>query len=232
MALRHLDAIPVFLVTFGCLLCPAGPCMADPQWQTGIAVGMLSAGGGATDAHLAPALDGTALMVSASIDRTVSARIDVGAEVATGADIRAVQSERTAMTIGAFNGRHRDTVLAGTVKANIWSVAFQNARPGTRFELTGVAGAGPAWRHSIREGVVSTLQPPIIATGTTEDFSKVVFAGVLGIDATAWVSPQAALLFTIRYNMLADDDRDTAGLVQTGAGSTIFRFGIGVRFGF
>jgi hypothetical protein len=69
--------------------------------------------------------------------------------------------------------------------------------------------------------------------GVSEAFSKVVFAGVVGLDAAVSFSPKApALLVTARYNVLADDDRDSTGLVQTGAGSTIIRLGFGLRFRF
>ena len=68
--------------------------------------------------------------------------------------------------------------------------------------------------------------------GVSEAFSTVVFAAAVGLDAAVSVSPQTALLASARYNILADDDRDSTGRVQTGAGSTILRFGFGLRFRF
>ena len=57
--------------------------------------------------------------------RLVSARISIGAEVTGGTDIKAPQSEQTPSTLGTLNGRHRDTMLAGIVKANIWTLRSQ-----------------------------------------------------------------------------------------------------------
>jgi hypothetical protein len=229
------SAVLVVLLMLGGLFADVTSCMAEPQWQAGGAVGLLSAKQGSSDpsvpSHLIPGLGGTTFSADLSLDRIVTSRISVGTELTGGADIKGRQSELTARSFGTLNGRHSDTVLVGTVKVNIFTMAVPNGRPGAGLELIGVAGAGPAWRHTEREGLVQELHGGT-RMGVSEAFSKVVFAGVVGLDAAASISPKAALLVTAQYNILADDDRDSTGLVQTGAGSRIFRFGLGVRFRF
>jgi hypothetical protein len=151
-------------------------CMAEPQWQAGGAVGLFSAKRGSSDpsvpSHLIPGLGGTSFSADLSLDRIVNSRISVGTELAGGADIKGRQSELTAGTFGTLNGRHSDTILVGTVKANMFTFAFPNSRSGTGIELIGVAGAGPSWRHTEREGLVQELQG-----GTRDGSVRGVFDG-------------------------------------------------------
>src|SRR2546427_3042676 len=91
-------------------------------------------------------------------------------------------------------------------------------RPNARAELAAVAGAGLAWRHTVRAGLTADVE---------QQLSYVVVAGKIGFDAVFVFSPRTALVSMGRYQLLNDDDRDAVGLVRRGVASTMFRFSIG-----
>ena len=205
----------------------------EQRWATDFSIGLLSEGRGADDPHhLSPPLDGSTFSGQLSMERTINDRISLGVEISGGPEITGTQSERTATTIGSLNGRHRDTFATAVVKYNLWTRAFAGGRPGAHIELDAVAGGGPAWRHTERKGVVFNINRPSTIAGVDEQFASVAPSVAVGVDGVFWVNARTALLTILRYERLADNDRDAAGFVQTGAGASAVAFGLGARFRF
>jgi hypothetical protein len=103
----------------------------------------------------------------------------------------------------------------------------------TRFGGTGKVaaafGVGAGWRHTNRHGTFRSDLPPFSTAAVEQTLSNAVLATTIGFDGAVVVSPRTALLWTGRFHVLNDDDREPSGVVRRGVGSTIFRFGGGAR---
>jgi hypothetical protein len=225
--------LPIVLAAISELFAAGSSCAAEPHWATDFGIGLSSEGRGRDDPHhLSPPLDGSTFSGRLSVERMVNERISLGIEVSGSSEITGRQSERTATTIGTLNGRHRDTLATAVVKYNVWTIGVAGGRPGAHIELDAVAGGGPAWRHTVRQGVVSNINQRGTTAGVDEQFASVVPSATVGLDGVFWVNARTALLTIVRYELLADSDRDAAGFVKTGAGTSAVTFALGARFRF
>jgi hypothetical protein len=65
-----------------------------------------------------------------------------------------------------------------------------------------------------------------------QSLSDAVFTTTFGFDAVLAVSPRTALVWTGRFHLLNDDDRDPCGVVRRGVSSSVARFAGGGQFRF
>jgi hypothetical protein len=65
-----------------------------------------------------------------------------------------------------------------------------------------------------------------------QSLSDAVFTTTFGFDAVLAVSPRTALVWTGRFHLLNDDDRDSSGVVRRGVSSSVARFAGGGQFRF
>ena len=232
---RSAGGVPRFLcvLTAGSLLFGCSEqCAAQPRVATGGTVGFSSQRHGDSDPRLAPSLEGDSWAGLLFIDRIVGSRVSVGGEMTLGGEIKGRQQQRSIDGIIDFRSRHHDTIVSGITKVKMFTFLPLGHRPDARAELAAVAGAGLAWRHTVRGGTLRRLQPPPLTADVEQQLSNVVVAGTIGFDAVFVFSPRTALVSMGRYQLLNDDDRDAVGLVRRGVASTVFRFCMGTRFAF
>ena len=158
------------------------------------------------------------------IDADVAARVSVGGEVSLGVEIKGGQHQRALGGSNDLRTRHHDTIFSGVVKFTTLSAGPAH--------VAAVMGAGLAWRHTIREGSFRPDLPPFGTTPVEQTLSNAVFTTTVGFDGVIVVSPRTALVWTGRFHLLNDDDREPSGVVRRGVSSRVFRFGGGARFNF
>ena len=220
----------VFTRTRGCLsvllLVVAAPRMraAQPTTAVGVTAGISTQSRGAADGALAPALGGSTVGALLFVDRQLSDRIQVGAEVSVGANIDGHQQQRLANAVSDFTSRHEDTVVSALVKVN---VSTYHA-----LSVAAVGGPGVAVRRTARSGNMRTLNAPLTVSSVDESLVNEVFSATVGFDATIHVSPRTALVFAWRLSLLNDDDLGPGGEVRRAVGSSVSRFCGGGRYSF
>jgi hypothetical protein len=200
-------------------------CAAEPPIAVAATVGLSSQTKGDSDLpYLGPPFGGTSLSGVFFVDVDVSARLSVGGEVSLGSEVKGDQQQRVSGGTNLFSSRHHDTIFSGVAK-----FTMLNAGPA---QVTAVLGAGLGWRHTIRDGSFRSDRPPFGTTPAEQTLSNAVFATTLGFDGIIAVSPRSALVWTGRFHLLNDDDRESSGVVRRGVSSRVFRFGGGGRFRF
>ena len=200
-------------------------CAAEPPIAVAATVGLSSQTKGDSDLpYLGPPFGGTSLGGVFFVDVDVSARLSVGGEVSLGSAVKGDQQQRVSGGTNIFSSRHHDTIFSGVAK-----FTMLNAGPA---HVTAVLGAGLGWRHTIRDGSFRSDRPPFGTTPAEQTLSNAVFATTLGFDGIIAVNPHSALVWTGRFHLLNDDDRDPSGVVRRGVSSRVFRFGGGGRFRF
>ena len=207
------------------------PLAAQSRFAAAGAFGFADSVNHHSDSRLTPNLDGSALTGLVSVDRIVTQRISVGAELSISSEIKGRQQQRTSDRITNFRSRHHDTIASGAIKMNLLTFVPTAHRPDFRVDVAAVAGGGLAWRHTVRAGTSYPFQGSLV-TNVEQDFSDVVSAATVGVNGTFVFSSRVAAMLTARYYMLADDDRDAAGVPRRGVNSKLFIFGVGTRFTF
>ena len=203
----------------------AGICAAPQQIAVGVTVGFSSQQPGDSDRpYLGPGFGGTSVGGVLFIDADVVSRVGLGGEVSLGADIKARQQQRASGGRSELRSRHHDTIFAGVVKFKALTME--------RADVAAVLGAGLGWRHTIRVGTFRSDLPPFSTMPVEQVLSNAVFTTTFGFDGAISVSPRAALVWTGRFHVLHDDDREPSGVVRRGVASAIFRFGGGARYRF
>ena len=198
---------------------------AEPPIAVAATLGLSSQSKGDSDLpYLGPPFGGTSLGGVLFVDVDVHARIAVGAEVSLGSELKGGQQQRVPGGTNILRSRHHDSIFSGVVK-----VTTTNAGP---VHLAAVAGVGLGWRRTIREGSFRSDLPPFSTTPVEQTLSDAVVTTTFGFDAVLAVSPRTALVWTGRFHLLNDDDRDPSGVVRRGVSSRVFRFAGGgqVRF--
>jgi len=185
------------------------PLAAQSRFAAAGAFGFADSVNHHSDSRLTPNLDGSALTGLVSVDRIVTQRISVGAELSISSEIKGRQQQRTSDRITNFRSRHHDTIASGAIKMNLLTFVPTAVRAGTSYPFQGS-----------------------LVTNVEQDFSDVVSAATVGVNGTFVFSPRVAAMLTARYYMLADDDRDAAGFPRRGVNSKLFIFGVGTRFTF
>jgi len=198
---------------------------AEPPIAVAATLGLSSQTKGDSDLpYLGPGFGGTSLGGLVFVDVDVSARISVGGEVSLGSELKGNQQQRASGGTNTLRSRHHDTIFSGTVK-----LTTTNAGP---VQVAAVAGVGLGWRHTIREGSFRSDLPPFTTTPVEQTLSDAVFTTTIGFDGVVALSPRTALVWTGRFYLLNDDDREPSGVVRRGVSSRVFRFGGGGRFRF
>jgi hypothetical protein len=155
------------------LIVVAATCEAQPAWTVGATAGWSSMIG-ETGSTLSPPLKGTTISGAVFLDRATSQRLSIGGEVSVMGDVKGPQTLRVADAFSQYRSRHRDTLALGIVKARVVRSEQLN--------IAVVAGAGPAWRHTVREGTARGFQNSGIVWSVREDVSSIVFAEAVGAD--------------------------------------------------
>jgi hypothetical protein len=200
-------------------------CAAEPPIAVAATLGLSSQAKGDSDLpYLGPPFGGTSVGGMLFVDVDVSARLTVGGEVSLGSELKGSQQQRASGGTNLLRSRHHDTILSGTLK-----VTTINAGPA---RVAAVAGVGLGWRHTIREGSFRSDRPPFSTTPVEQTLSDAVFTTTFGFDGVLAVSPRTALVWTGRFHLLNDDDREPSGVVLRGVSSRVFRFGGGGQFKF
>jgi hypothetical protein len=198
---------------------------AEPPIAVAATLGLSSQAKGDSDLpYLGPGFGGTSLGGLVFVDVDVSARLSVGGEVSLGSELKGNQQQRASGGTNILRSRHHDTIFSGAVK-----VTAMNAGPA---HVAAVAGVGLGLRHTIREGSFRSDLPPFSTTPVEQTLSDAVFTTTFGFDGVLAFSPRTALVWTGRFYLLDDDDREPSGVVRRGVSSRVFRFGGGGRFRF
>ena len=218
--------VRVLLLTF--LLCESHEtviCGAEPPISLGATLGLSSQPKGDSDLpYLGPGFGGSTVGGMLFVDAHARDRISVGGEVSLGSEVKGDQQQRASGGTNILKSRHHDTIFSGVVK-----FTTPNAGPA---RVSAVVGAGLAWRHTVRSGSFRPDVPPFNTTPAEQTLSNAVFTTTLGVDGEIAVSRRSALVWTGRFHMLNDADRDPSGVVRRGVSSTVFRFGGGGRLTF
>jgi hypothetical protein len=202
-----------------------GMCAAQERIALGVTAGLSSQPQGDGDQpYLGPGFGGTSVAGLLFVDADVAGRVSVGGEASLGSNINGHQQQRASGGTNDLSSGHRDTIFSSVVKLN--------ALDRGRAQAAAILGAGVAWRHTIRSGTFHSDRPPFATTPVEQTLSNAVFATTVGFDGAIAVGAHAALVWTGRFHVLKDDDRDESGVVRRGVASTIFRFGGGARFRF
>ena len=201
------------------------PRAAHAQIGAGLTIGpSLQQKGDSDPINLGSGLGGTTVGGVTFLDAALGSHLSLGGEVSLGSDLKGGQVRLTPIGITSLSTRHKDTVFSGVLKGKI-------ARA-SKAQIDGTVGLGASWRHTVRYGTSRSLVPPLTSSPVNETLSNAVFATTVGLDTMLNVSPRTAMLFTMRFHLLNDDDRDPSGFVRRGVESSIFRFGGGalIRF--
>jgi hypothetical protein len=198
---------------------------AEPAVAVAATLGLSTQTKGDSDLpYLGPPFGGTSLGGLVFVDVDVNSRLSVGGEISLGSELKGNQQQRASGGTNILRSRHHDSIFSGTVK-----VTTTNAGP---VHVAAVAGVGLGWRHTIREGSFRSDLPPFSTTPVEQTLSDAVFTTTFGFDGVLAFSPRTALVWTGRFHLFSDDDRDPSGVVRRGVSSRVFRFGGGGRFRF
>jgi hypothetical protein len=200
-------------------------CAAEQPVAVAATLGLSSQTKGDSDLpYLGPPFGGTTVSGMLFLDVDVSARLSVGGEVSLGSELKGGQQQRVSAGTNILRSRHHDSIFSGVVK-----VTTTNAGP---VHVAAVAGVGLGWRRTIREGSFRSDLPPFSTTPVEQTLSDAVVTTTFGFDAVLAVSPRTALVWTGRFHLLNDDDRDPSGVVRRGVSSSVARFAGGGQFRF
>ena len=225
MTSSSLRLTSIELVALLCTIGAAGICDAQPPIMFGVTGGLSSQRNGDSDLpYIGPGLGGTALGGAICVDAEVMGRVSLGGEVSAGTNVTSHQQQRASGGNNSLNSRHHDTIFSGVLKFTVFDAP--------RAHVAAAFGVGAGWRHTNRHGTFRSDLPPFSTTAVEQTLSNVVLATTIGFDGALVVSPRTALLWTGRFHVLIDDDRQASGVVRRGVGSTIFRFGGGARLRF
>jgi hypothetical protein len=199
---------------------------AEPPIAVAATLGLSSQTSGDSDLpYLGPPFGGgTSLAGALFVDVDVNARLSVGGEVSLGSELNANQQQRASGGTNTLRSRHHDTIFSGTVKLTAMNAG--------RARVAAVAGVGLGWRHTIREGSFRSDLPPFSPMPVEQTLSDAVFTTTFGFDGVLAFSSRTALVWTGRFCLVNDDDREPSGVVRRGVSSRVFRFGGGGRFRF
>ena len=145
-------------------------CEAQPAWTVGGTAGWSSMVG-QTNSTFSPPLEGTSIAGALFLDRAMWQRLSIGGEVSLMGDVKSPQTLHTADVFSQYRSRHHDTLALAIFKARVMRSEQLN--------IAVVAGAGPAWRHTVREGTARGNQG---VWNVREDVSSIVFAEAVGAD--------------------------------------------------
>jgi len=219
------SAIRVLLLTLVVWKSEAIIRAAEPPIAVAATLGLSSQTKGDSDLpYLGPPFGGTTVAGMLFLDVDVNARLSVGGEVSLGSEFKGGQQQRVSAGTNSLRSRHHDSIFSGVLK-----VTTTNAGP---VRVAAVAGVGLGWRRTVREGSFRSDLPPFTTTPVEQTLSDAVFTTTFGFDAVLAVSPRTALVWTGRFHLLNDDDRDPSGVVRRGVSSRVFRFGGGGQFSF
>jgi hypothetical protein len=198
------------------LIVVAATSEAQPAWTVGGTAGWSSMVG-QTNSTFSPPLEGTSISGALFLDRAIWQRLSIGGEVSLMGDVKRTQTLRIANVFSQYRSRHHDTLALAIVKARVMR--------SEQLSIAVIAGAGPAWRHTVREGTARGNQD---VWNVREDVSNIVLAEAVGADCTMSFHSKTALVFSGRYAFLNDHDRDVA----RGTPSAGLRIGGGIQWVF